>query len=264
MSRVGISTACFYPECVYDSLKKVANAHTPVTEVFINSFCEMTSTKLRELSETAKCGGTEIISFHPFLSAAEHMFFFSGYEPRVEDGIELYKRFFEAAAVLGAKYFIFHGEKMQSRDSAPSQLPNEKLLNVYSKLVSEAKAAGVMFTQENVTMFRSENTELIALLKKEFPEMGFALDIKQVLRAGKDIYHMIETMGERIVQVHLNNYKDGSCTLPLGGSADVLQIREKLRGFGYTGDYCIEVYRSNFSYDAELFCAREEVSKLFE
>lgn len=264
MSRVGVSTACFYPESVFEALKKVADAHTPVTEVFMNSFSEMTPQKLRELSEAAKNGGTEIISFHPFLSAAEHMFFFSGYEPRVNDGIEIYKRFFEAAAILGAKYFIFHGEKMQTRDDALSQLPEEKLLNVYGRLVSEAKAAGIMFTQENVTMFRSENTGLISVLKNEFPDIGFALDIKQVLRAGKEIDDMIDAMSGRIVQVHLNNYSNGVCTLPLDGSADAVRIYEKLCSLGYKGDYCIEVYRSNFSDADELFCEREKVSKLFK
>ena len=263
MPRVGISTACFYPDNVKNSLCRVASIGAPVTEVFMNSFGEMSEDMLQDLSATAKNAGTEIISFHPFLSAIEHMFFFSGYAPRVDDGIEIYKRFFEAAAVLGAKYFIFHGEKMQVRDSSPSSLPTELLLSVYDRLISSAESFGITFTQENVTMFRSENTSLIELLRKEFPTIGFALDIKQALRAGKDIDEMIDTMGDRIVQVHLNNYRDGVCTLPLAGTVDMPEIRAKLQNVGYKGDCCIEVYRNNFSDDSELSDSLASVSRIF-
>lgn len=259
MSRIGISTACFYPMSVKDSLKTVTELGATVTEVFMNSFAEMKTENLRELKSIAEAGGTEIVSFHPFFSASDHLFLFSGYDFRVDDGIEIYRRFFDAAAYLGAKCLVFHGERLPQGADGISGLLEEKLYEVYSRLLNLAKESGVVLAQESVTAYRSQSTELIEFLKTHFADIRFAFDIKQILRSGKSPEKMLDAMGNRIVQVHLNNYtRSGECTLPFSdtdkkeGIADLTEIYSKLKALGYSGDYCIEVYRRNFEAPSEI------------
>ncbi len=257
MSQIGISTACFYPEDVEASLKQVAGLGAPVTEVFMNSFSEMSPQKLKDLKAIADEGNVKIVSFHPFFSASDHLFLFSGYGYRLDDGIEIYKRFFEAAAFLGAKCLVFHGERIKPGDpcrGTKSALSDDALFEVYRRLTDTARSFGVAFAQESVTLYRSENVCLINFLKEHFPDIRFAFDVKQLLRAQKNPFEMLDAMGDRIVQVHLNNFVDGVCVLPFStnGGADLCSIHRRLCELGYDGDFCIEVYRSNFNLPNEL------------
>ena len=92
MSRVGVSTACYYPQDTFLSFREVINIGVPVAEVFMNSLEELDRSNLLRYKAEIKARDIEIISFHPYTSAFESLLFFSEYSLRLKDGIELYKR----------------------------------------------------------------------------------------------------------------------------------------------------------------------------
>ena len=109
--QYGISTASLYPQPLEDTVRLFAEQRVPAAEIFINTFSELTSSYLRELKRIADSGGTKLVSLHPFSCAFEPFLLFTGYPKRFEDALEFHKPYFEAMNLLGARYFIFHGDK---------------------------------------------------------------------------------------------------------------------------------------------------------
>jgi len=105
----GISTACFYPQYTEDALRTLAGHFPECVEVFINAACELEPEYLRSLRQIAEDAGIKIISLHPYTSGLEPMFFFSNYDRRYDEGLELYKKMSQAANLLGAGIIVFHG-----------------------------------------------------------------------------------------------------------------------------------------------------------
>ncbi len=253
MFKFGISTACLYPEGVLESVNKICSLDVPVCEIFMNSITEATHSEIAQIKEVLKRSNTDIISLHPFTAVIEGLMFFSGYKKRIHDGMELYKKFFEAAHSLGAKYVVFHGE----RDHATfgqTMIDEDSAFEVYEMLCRAANNCGVMFTQENVAHFRSQNPSFIKNLKNALGnKIGFTFDIKQAYRGGSDPFSMIEAMGDRLLHFHINDFsKENECCLPGCGDTDYKKIFEKLRQIGYKGDFVLEVYRNNFSVLSDL------------
>ncbi len=262
MSRVGISTACYYPQDTFLSFCEVLKAEVPIAEVFMNSLAELDKQNLQRYRDEMKAKGVEIISFHPYTSAFESLMFFSEYNLRRCDGIELYKRFFDAAQFLGAKIFVFHGEKASptfSRDLSD----DEAVIGTYSELIETAKNFGLTFTQENVNNHRSQNAKYIKKLSKLVPELRFTFDLKQALRAHEDYSEIINAMGEKLCHIHINDFGKKECCLPFDGEVDLFDVKDKLSRIGYCGDYILEVYRASFDTTESLVNSLEKTKQLF-
>lgn len=262
MSRVGISTACYYPLDTFESFCEVEKANVPIAEVFMNSVTEITPQNLRRYRDEMNAHGTEIISFHPYTSAFESLLFFSEYGKRVDDGIELYKTFFDAARYLGAKYFVFHGERNiptfsrgLSEDSATCE--------VYGRLIETAKSFDLIFTQENVNNHRSQSAERIKRLSELVPELYFTFDLKQAFRAKQDYADIISAMGSKMKHIHINDFGEQECCLPGKGFADLEDVKRRLDAIGYEGDFILEVYRTCFDGLEDLCDSLEKTNQLF-
>lgn len=270
MSRVGISTACFYPQDTFASFLEVLSAGAPAVEVFMNALSEINRQYLSRFRTEAAAHGAEIVSFHPYTSAFESLLFFSEYVPRQNDGLEMYKRFFDAAAFLGARCFVFHGER--STPTFSRGLSTDGLLcEVYGRLIETAKSFGLVFTQENVNNFRSHDPAFLRRLRTLLPELRFTFDLKQAIRAKVDCGETVRAMGDRLFHIHINDFGERECCLPFDGTADLAGLRDSLKEIGYAGDYIIEVYRASFGTNEELsrallrteafFCPSESESK---
>lgn len=262
IQKVGISTACFYPENTFVSLCNVMRTGVPVAEVFMNSLEELEPSNLKRFTDEASAHGAEIVSFHPYTSAFESLLFFSEYKLRLNDGIELYKRFFEAARILGAKYFVFHGEKNAPTFSR-SLSSREHICEVYGRLIEAARNEGLTFTQENVNNFRSHSPEYIRYLYYTVPELCFTFDLKQALRARQDHIATVDAMGDRLRHIHINDFGEHECCLPFRGLVNMHELAEKLFEHSYSGDFILEVYRANFEDDSELVESLEKVKNTF-
>lgn len=251
LSRVGISTACYYPQDTYLSFLDVLSANVPVTEIFMNSLDEIKKENLDRYVAEAKAHSTEIISFHPYTSAFESLLFFSEYKERVADGIEMYKRFFEGASYLGAKYFVFHGERNTPTFSR-GLADDDCICESYGRLIETAKQFGLVFTQENVNNHRSHSAEHIKKLRRLVPDLKYTFDLKQAVRARQDYGDIITAMGDRLCHIHINDYGEHECCLPFEGNIDFIDVKSKLDKINYSGDYIVEVYRTNFSGKEDL------------
>lgn len=249
--RIGISTACLYPQPLEQILPVLAGQGARVVEIFFNTESEFQPRFYEQLGAQARQLGLDILSVHPYTSLMEGMLLLSDYDRRTEDGMLQYHRYFSAAAALGARYLTFHGERDMGQTDSPARWARK--CAAYRRLCELATACGVTLAQENVAWCRSRDPAFLRALARDVPELRFTLDIKQARRAGRDWREVLDAMGERIVNVHINDFSaEQSCLLPGRGEMDYAALFSRLRAQGYRGDALIEVYRTNFGEPAEL------------
>ena len=118
--QCGISTACFYPQDTMEALSKTQQLAPPCMEIFLNTFRELEPDYVQRLAAQLRSRNTNLISVHPFSSSMETFFFFSEYTPRFEDGLRLYRRYFEVCRMLGAHILVLHGN-VKNRPLPPQE-----------------------------------------------------------------------------------------------------------------------------------------------
>lgn len=257
--NIGVSSACFFPYDTVESLNICADCGFNTAEIFANTHSELMGTYLEDTKKTAVERGLRITSIHPFTSGYEYILFFAGYDKRIDDAIEYYKNYFAAAAHLGAKYVIFHGDNKR----APF-VGIERYAEIFSRLDEAAKPFGIRVSQENVSTSHVGSPENMRKLRELLPDIQFTFDIKQACRGGYDPFDMLSAMGKNVCHVHLNDWDGGDCALPCRGSCDLKGLVSKLDEVNYRGDYILEVYRRNFNDGEDLSASRDDFLKLFD
>ncbi len=92
-------------------------------------------------------------------------------------------------------------------------------------------------------------------------DVEFVLDTKQAIRAGEDIFNIVDTLGDRIVHVHYSdNTPEKDCLLFGRGSFDFEKFKSKLAAKGFDGALTLEVYRGDFK-DADELAASYELMR---
>lgn len=247
IKSVGISTACLYPMHIEDALRLYVEHGVPCTELFLNTFCEMTPGFIKKYRGILENGATRVVSVHPFTMPIESFLLFSSYRRRFEDGVDFYKRYFSFAAELGARCVVFHGCSQEQRVS------HGLYLERYERLHREAKAFGVLLAQENVNRFMGSEPDLLRMMMEEIQDAAFVLDVKQTVRAGQNFWDMLDLLGERIVHLHLSDNAPGEDCLPPGnGIFDFKKLVQKLDVLHISVSPVIELYRENFKTPQEL------------
>ncbi len=246
--KLGISTACFYPEYTEKAVKYLCENGVPEIEVFFNSASEMQGEILSEIAAIMKANGTKAVSVHPFTSGFEPFMLFSDYERRFLDGLEFCKRYFDACHTLGAEILVLHGDRFESRHS------DERYFERYLKLYRTAKSEGICVAQENVCRCRSRDVEFIKNMRKKLGnEIAFVLDLKQATRSELSYKDVLSAMGDRLVHVHLNDCDEqNDCLLPGKGNRDFKELFSELEKMDYKGSAVVEVYRQNYGDYIEL------------
>lgn len=262
-SRLGISSACFYPDETLDAVKLCTELGFRNVEIFMNSFSELEEPYLKELSAVCRSSGAKIVSLHPFTSGYEYMLFFSAYRKRAADSCGFYRRYFQAAAYLGAELVVFHGDSVR----APF-VGMDRYCEAYSLLAETAKSEGVTLAHENVSSARGGDPAFMRELRARIGDISFVFDVKQALRAGHEPFEMIDAMGDRIKHVHINDWSysnDGSredgCRLPGEGDLDLASIISRIEATSFSGHYMIEVYRKNYNTPSDLQRAAAPIVK---
>lgn len=243
----GISTACFYPEVTERGLSYIAGLGAQAAEVFLNAASELEEGYLRELRQIADGGGTRILSVHPFTSGLEPLLFFSDYRRRFADGISFYQRYFHAANLLGAKIFVFHGDRRNSHHS------RGRYFERFGELCEAGRRMGITVAQENVPRCAGYCPDFFTDMRAALPGARFVLDIKQCVRAGFTPGEMADAMGERLVHLHVSDHGARGDCLPLGqGELDLAALLRKVRGYGFDGGVMLELYRDSYGEYGEL------------
>ena len=256
--RIGISTACFYPELTEKAIERMSALGLGVCEIFVNCQDEF-DTFLPVFQQKLYEGQMECVSIHPFTSGSELMIFFSGYERRISESLAVYGKYFEFLKSLGGRYFTFHGARCSGRE----RLPAADEIEIYKRLVDLADSKGVCLAQENVYWCRSFFPDYIAELHAKVEGLGFTLDIKQAKRAGRPVRDYLDAMGEGLVNIHISDADETStCLLPGQGGFDFENLFGELSRRGYKGDALIEVYSECFSDDGQIALAGDFVQRL--
>ncbi len=244
----GVSTSCLYPQNTEEALEELGKLGVKTCEVFLNSPCELTREFGDILNKIKNEYGMRIVSVHPFSSFAETYMLFSEYRRRFGDTLDLYRRTFELAAQLGAKFSAIHGSLLTGKIS------DAEYFERFSKLCEAGKECGISVCQENVNRHFSESPEF---LKKMRNCMGdnfkMIFDVKQAVRSGYDAIEFAKEFKNNIVHLHISDNKQGFDCLPPGcGEFNFRKLFEVMDSANYKGDYIIELYRSNFGEPSEL------------
>ena len=259
MDRIGISSACFYPQTTEDSFLKACKGGAKTIELFFNSPSELEDKFIDEIIKVKNEYEVSVPSVHPFMSFAESFFLFSSYERRFYDILDLYKRFFEVMNRLNSDIFVIHGAKI------PGSISDELYFERFYKLTELGKQYGVSVCQENVVHYRSESTEFIRKMKNALGnDFGLVLDIKQARRANQDAYDFINEAKKSIKHVHISDFNEVSmCIPPLEGSFDFPAFFRELRSIDYSGAYIIELYDHSYENEQQIFDSYTKIKKIF-
>lgn len=229
-------------------MRRLQEAGIEEIELFLNTFSELEPGYTAALRRQLAAQGTRVLSFHPFTSGMEPFFFATDYGRRAADGRELYKRLFDCAAQYGARVFVFHG------DYKTTPYPFERYCESFAGLSSLAREYGLLLCQENVVRCKCGSVDSVRRMRELLGrEAHFALDLKQALRSGADIYDMLDAMGEGLAHIHISDHAPGrDCLAPGCGDFDFRAFFQSLRRIPYQGDVVVELYRSNFRNAEEL------------
>ena len=257
--QCGISTACFYPQDTMEALSKTQQLAPPCMEIFLNTFRELEPDYVQHLAAQLRSRNTNLISVHPFSSSMETFFFFSEYTPRFEDGLRLYRRYFEVCRMLGAHILVLHGN-VKNRP-----LPPQEHARRFCRLAAEGEKFGVTVAYENVVRCQcGDPQQVLALRQCADRPVRFVLDLKQARRAGVTAVEMMRAMGpENICHLHLSDADVQYTCLPPGeGHEDLAGLLRELRQGGFAGDGVIELYRDSYREAGQLTRAMALVQHL--
>lgn len=247
--QIGASSACFYPLETEKAFLRLAKLGFTESEIFFNTASELEPSFIKELKAIRDAYAMNIISLHPYASFSEGYKFFSRYERRFFDGLENYKRYFEAAADLGAKYLVLHGSR------GKTDIPKEEYAERFFKLNEEAKVFGCTVAHENVVDYSGATPEFMQFMKGQLGDsFKMVLDVKQARRAKVDPYEFIRIMGDDIVHVHLSDFSENCDCLPPSekGLFDFERLFTELDKVGYNGKYIVELYSDNYNNETEI------------
>ncbi len=244
----GISTACFYPELLENALRRVADSGAEATEVFINCGQELNRAYLTELRRVADSGGVKILAVHPYECPMDTLYFFSRYNRRFSEGLEVYRRYFEAANILGAEFVVFHG------GARKLNIPIEFYCERFGLLLEDAERYGSRVCHENVERCAGHSPEFFVRMSDLLPRAGYVLDLKQSLRAGVDPFTMAKAMSRGLKHVHFSDSNSTSDCLPPGkGSFNTGEFLLDIAKNGFEGGVVVELYRENYGDYVELY-----------
>lgn len=258
MINTGISSACLYPMLTEDAVKLLADNGVHHTEIFFNSFSELSSEFIINLRRALIPADVVVDAIHPFSSIVEPLFLFSEYKRRFEDSLEQYKHYFAAAQLLKCNKLVLHGDRAERHT-----IDEREYFERFAKICEVAKTFGVTVLQENLSKYRTRTVEFVRSMSSYLGDIAnFVFDVKQCIRSNVDPFEMLDAMGGKVRHVHLSD-NDGlhDCLIPGQGSFDIPRIFDKLKGIGYDGAVLIEVYRHNYRTYEELFEGLRYISK---
>ncbi len=242
MIRAGVSTACFYPKLLEESVYDLAVNGINHIEIFINTDCELKKPYISGLVDTLKRFEVTCRSLHPYTCPMEPMLFFSGYSRRVADGLEYYKKYFNAMNLLGAEIFVFHG------NFNITNLSPEMYCEIYSKLVETGKKFGITVAQENISRCQSGSLEFMKSMSELMgDEARFVLDTKQAVRAGENSFDIIRALKSKIIHIHVSDHGEMGDCLQIGkGRFNIKQLMYLISQENPDVSIMLELYRNNF------------------
>ena len=177
--NIGLSTAAFYGRWeTEEAAEHLSDYGAACAEVFLQTRGEMTAGFAADVRK--RLNGVPCTSMHPKGTLFENELF--GRSPRQRtEGWNAFQYALDAAAELGAAYYVYHGW----HSSAGNKIPFDAQRNadVVGEMQLKAAQQGIRIAWENVSWCQLRTPERVIEMKKWLPDIGFTLDIKQAMRA---------------------------------------------------------------------------------
>lgn len=257
--KIGVSTACLYPEETEKAIIKLSDSGIKAMEIFFNADCELQEPIYNEIERIVEQRSIDVLSVHPYTSAIETMCLFGDYKRRLDMILDTYKRYFEIMNRLGAKVFVLHGA-LKSAVLTP-----ELYFERYSTLYEIGKSMGVAVAQENVSYCKSGSLDFLMNMSSTLGDnCAFVLDVKQALRSNISPFEIYNNLKDKIVHCHLSDHNSERDCIPVGeGTLDFRKFAQILKDNGYKGNIILELYRSGFKKIDELCRSVDYMKKFF-
>ena len=137
---------------------------------------------------------------------------FGDYPRRTQEAFDFYRRYMAAAAYLGGKYVVIHGQPQ-----GHGKLTDEGYWERPGQLYRLGEEEGAYPAQENVRQHRAGTVDFVAGMARYLGDScGFVLDVKRCRMAGASIQEMARAMGKRLVHVHLSDEDVGQTLFAAG------------------------------------------------
>ncbi len=238
-----------------DSFPIIRKLGIPLCETFLCSYSEYKKEFTDLLNE--RRGDTEVISVHTLTQQFEPDLF--NYTERARKDCEyVFDKVAHAAFELGAPYYTFHGPAKLRH--VPYRLHYESLGRRVEELcgfLREHSLGTTSLCYENVHWCYFSEPSYFTEIKKYSPSVKACLDVKQALQSGFSPEEYIQTMDERLTNVHLCDYNGETTALPGKGVFDFVKLFDTLLTSGYEGDAVMEVYSNDYTDYDELAEAYE-------
>lgn len=238
---LGCSTASFYGQLpTEESINQIRDWGFPLCEVFLNTFSEYESDFVQQLKHRIDQNGLLVNSVHALPTEFEPQLFAHVKRQR-EDAFALLNRMMGICQILGAQIYVMHGKAMIHLGSDPIKA-FDSYLEGFARIVEAGRRHGVFIALENVHWCMCNSPQFVRMVRKAVPEMCFTLDVKQAVMSGFSPQSYIEAMGEKLINVHVCDCKNGRPCLPGEGELDFKAVLQALQAIHYQGNVIFEIY----------------------
>ncbi len=189
----------------------------------------------------------------------ETFFFATYYTARMEDGYNLYKRYFEICKRLNIKRFVFHGVHCDM------DFPLNRYCDNFARLRDMAKKFDVDVCYENVVRCKSKYAENILQMRKVLnDDIKFVLDIKQMRRSKQKLSDMLFAMGNCLDYLHLSDYSfTKDCIVPGFGKFNFKNFFDTLVKNNFKGQAVIELYKDGYKDIGDVVKSAHNLQNLY-
>ena len=247
--QFGLSTAAFYGRWeTEEAACEIALLGMDCAEAFLQTVSEYEPSFAALVRENL--GGVPCVSMHPSGIQFENQMFGRSKRQR-QDAFDLFRRALDAAQMLGARYYVYHGRSTALLKPLPFDLAAN--VDMVGRMGEEAAQRGLRIAWENVSWCQLTTCERIEQVRAAMPDVSFTLDVKQAMRAGEDPIAMARVMSDSLIHVHVCDWKvDGKLCLPGEGCFNFKKLFEALSELGYGGSVILEPYLALISSDEAL------------
>ncbi len=255
--EVGISSACFFGRMpLEDVFEHMRYINAGLCEVFLNTYSEYEPEFIDILYSRMADNGLRAYSVHSMSTQFEPQLFSIDVRQR-RDARVFFKKVLAGAKKLGAKVYVMHGPATMR--GAIKNVNMSRIGPMTAELAELADDEGVRLSWENVSWCLFSQPQFASMLIEaaRSEKIGFTLDIKQAARSGYSYQSFIDNMGDRIVNVHVCDYRidENGRTVFTGigdNGVDFAALKKSLDAVGYKGPAIVEVYSDTYGDIAEL------------
>ncbi len=257
--QTGISTASLFSRFNTENALKELNINGVQTaEVFLESYCEYNK-KFGKLLKKNK-GDVNVHSVHTLTTQFEPQLYSMNLRAQA-DSFKLLDRAMQAAEVLGAKYYTFHGGARFKK--TPINIDFDRTASLTQKIIDVCSSHGVSLAYENVHWGYYNYIGFFSEIRKRTHGLKGTFDIKQARQSGIDYLEYVKEMGKDIVTAHISDVdENGKMCLPGRGVTDFNRVFSALNDVGFDGAILLEVYPSDFKELPELYQSLDYINSI--